>query len=195
MLAALCMAGTLATAGEAAKTTLDNLQTAYAGEAGAGARYEAFRRQADEEGYKSVAALFRAAAKSKGLRAAKSEAAIKALGGTAKAPEAKPEVKSTKENLEAAVTEKAAKEAAYPAFIKQAETDKNDKAVMVFKGDVGIEASLTPLFEQALKELDNWKAAGKEFLVCQVCAYVTSDSAIKQCPVCSAPRSKFDVVK
>ena len=46
------------------------------------------------------------------------------------------------------------------------------------------------LCQQALKELDGWKAA-KEFYVCTVCGYVSMDGKIKKCPVCAAPRSQF----
>jgi len=66
VIAALCVGwvGALNAAEAGSKSTLDNLQTAYNGESNAEARYEAFAAKADEEGYKSVAALFRAAAKS-----------------------------------------------------------------------------------------------------------------------------------
>ena len=41
--------------------TLDNLQAAYNGESNASAKYAAFAKKADEEGYGQVASLFRAA--------------------------------------------------------------------------------------------------------------------------------------
>jgi len=40
-------------------TTLDNLMAAYSGEMNANARYLAFAKKADEEGYGAVASLFR----------------------------------------------------------------------------------------------------------------------------------------
>jgi len=180
----------------AAKTTAENLQIAFNGESNAKARYEAFAAKADEEGYKSVATLFRAAAKSEGIHAVKHEAAIKKSGGKAKATIEKVDVKSTKENLEAALKgEIAEKDTMYPEMIKTAEADKNTPALYSFKGALAAEKMHAQYFEQALKELEAWKVAGKEFIVCLICGYTTMDMKLQKCPVCAAPRSKFDLVK
>lgn len=199
--AALISAGILggndANAALAAKaSTLDNLQYAYNGESNAKVRYEAFAAKADEEGYKSVASLFRSAVKSEGVHAAKHAAAIKKLGGEPKADIVKPEVKSTKENLEAALageTEELTN--MYPNFLKQAQEEGVSFAARSFKGALAGEVEHAKLYKEALDNLDAWKAPGKEFLVCMVCGYTTMDQGIKKCPVCAAPRGKFDVVK
>jgi rubrerythrin len=178
-----------------AKSTLDNLQAAYNGESNAKARYDAFAAKADAEGYKSVAALFRATSRSESIHAAKHPVAIKKLGAEPKAGIGKSDVKSTKENLEAALKgETYEKESMYPAFIKQADTDKNSGAVMSFKGALAAEVEHAKLFAQALKELDSWKEAGKEFYVCTVCGF-TMSKILPKCPVCAAPKSKFDIIK
>ncbi len=151
----------MASAAEAAgKTTLDNLQAAFNGESNAKAKYESFAVKADAEGYKSVASLFRAAAASETIHARRHAAVIKKLGAEPKATVGKPEVKSTKENLEAALAgETYEKETMYPAFIKLAETEKNKDAVMSFKGALAAEVEHAKLYKQALAELDAWKAA------------------------------------
>jgi len=182
--------------GEAGKTTLDNLQAAFNGESNAKARYEAFAAKADEEGYKSVAVLFRAASKSESIHAASHAETIKKLGAEPKAAIEKADVKSTKENLEAAIKgETYEKDSMYPAFIKQAEAEKIPDAVTTFKRAMGAEIEHAKLYSQALKDMDSWKAAGKEFLVCPVCGFTTMDMSLKICPVSSTPRSKFVVVK
>jgi rubrerythrin len=187
---------TLKAAEEAGKTTLDNLQAAFNGESNAKARYEAFAVKADEEGYKSVASLFRAAAKSEGIHAVKHGEMIKKMGAEAKATIEKADVKSTKENLEASIKgETDEKDSMYPAFIKKAQDEKNMGAAVTFKGAMAAEVEHAKLYSLALKELDSWKPAGKEFLVCQICGFTTMDQGMKQCPVCAAPRSKFDAVK
>jgi rubrerythrin len=181
---------------QSVETTLENLQTAYNGESNAKARYEAFAIKADAEGYKSVASLYRATSMSEGIHAAKHAEAIKKLGAAPKATIEKPEVKSTKENLEASIKgETYEKDTMYPAFIKKAEADKNKSAVQSFKGAMMAEVEHAKLYTQALKELSSWKEAGKEFLVCPVCGYTTVDKNFKLCSVCSTPRSKFAVVK
>jgi rubrerythrin len=83
--------------------TLDNLQAAYNGESNAKGRYEAFAVKADEEGYKGVASLFRAAAASEGVHLQGHAEDIKSMGAEPMAHIKGPEVKSTHENLEAAL--------------------------------------------------------------------------------------------
>ncbi len=182
--------------GASPAATLANLQSAYNGESNASARYEAFAVKADGEGYKTVASLFRATARSEAIHAKKHAAMIVKAGAVPKySPEA-PEVKATKENLEAAVKgETGEKDSMYPEFIKQAEADKNGGAALTFKGAMASEASHAELFKTALAGLESWKAGDKEFYVCLVCGYTTMDSALVKCPICAAPREKFETVK
>lgn len=196
----IAAAGVVSGAEEAAakpSTTLDNLQAAYKSASAAKAGFEAFAAKAAEEGYFSVAALFKAGALSEGIHAKKCAAAIEKLGAAVVAPEFKPPaVKSTKENLEAALKgEIAANQAALPAFAKLAETEKNIPAMYAFKGALAAEAEFVKMARAALAGIEDWKAAGKEFLVCDVCGYPTMDKALVKCPVCAAPRSKFTEVK
>ena len=196
--AALCvgLVFTVNAAEQTVGTTLENLQAAFNGESNAKVRYEAFAAKAEAEGYKSVASLYRATSKSEGIHAAKHAEMIKKAGAEPKATIEKADVKSTKENLEASIKgETYEKESMYPAFIKKAESDKNEGAARTFKGAMAAEVEHAKLYAQALKEIDSWKEAGKEFLVCQVCGFTSMDKNLKQCPVCSAPRSKFDTIK
>ena len=199
--AALCMsvAGVLnaAETAVAKNPLLDALQAAYAAESSAKVRNEAFAAKADAEGYKSVAGLFRALAKSEGLHAEHHAGMIKKIGAEPKAAEDKPEVKSTQDNLEAAVkAATTAKDTMYPALVKQVEAEKDAAgATMSFKGAAAIADTNIKLCQLALKDLEGWKAVGKEFLVCGVCGYVTADQKIEKCPICAAPRTKFELVK
>ena len=56
-----------------------NLREAFAGESQANRRYLAFAKKAEEEGYKQVAKLFRAAAEAETVHA---HAHLRALGGS-----------------------------------------------------------------------------------------------------------------
>ena len=196
-LCVLGIVGIVNAGGVTAKATLDNLHKAYKQEQVNKTTYGAFAVKADEEGFKSVAGLFRALARSEGMRLEKHAGMIKELGGKADATqETVVKIKTTKENLETALKmETTDKEAMYKRFAEQATTDKQAHAAMSFNGAVAIGASNAKMIEQATKELDAWKAAGKEFLVCEVCTYVTMDLKIEKCPICAAPRSKFEVVK
>jgi rubrerythrin len=195
--ATLCLLSWAHAAETAGKSTLDNLQAAFAGESNAQSKYTAFAVKADEEGYKSVAALFRATAMSEGIHAKKHAAAIKKLGAEAQAVIAKADVKSTKENLEAALAgETHEKDSMYPEFIKVATAEKNKQAVRSFQGAMAAEVEHAKLYAQALAELDAWKPAGKEFVVCQICGYTASlNNTQLKCPVCAAPKEKFTPVK
>ena len=103
------------------ESTMSNLQAAYNGESNAHARYLAFAKKADAEGYAGAASLFRAAARAEQIHAGNHADVIKKFG---RAPEAKleqPAVKSTRENLEAALKgESYERDEMYPAFIRDA---------------------------------------------------------------------------
>jgi rubrerythrin len=185
-----------AAAGEAASSaTLDNLQKAYANGLLAKARCEAFAAKADAEGYAAVGALLRAAANAEAIHLDKYAPVIKSLGGTPEAAVAAPKAGTTAENLKTLLEAVQSNKVAYAGFVKQAQTEKVEKAVMFLKGALADEASRGKLYAEAAGDLQNWKAAGKVFIVCQVCGYTTADIKLKTCPVCSAPRSKFSEFK
>jgi rubrerythrin len=189
------LAATISVAQEKAPaktTTRDNLQAAYNGESNAKAHYEAFAKKADEEGYKGVASLFRAAAASEEVHLRNHAEALKSMGAEPIADIKDLEVKSTRENLETALKgETYEMETMYPGFVKQADAEKNVKAARSFKGAMAAEKEHAKFYKDALDHLESWKAEQKTFLVCTVCGYTTMDLALKQCPVCSVPRDKF----
>ncbi len=129
------------------------------------------------------------------MHAARHAKAIEALGAAPKADVKAPEVKSTKENLEAALKgENYERLKMYPAFLKKALADKDQLAVYSFKGALASERMHARFYAAALKNLKNWKARHK-FIVCQNCGYTTDDLKLKVCPVCSKPRSQFTEVE
>jgi rubrerythrin len=171
------------------ETTVKNLQTAFNGESNAKARYEAFAKKADEEGYGQVASLFRAAAMAEGIHAAGYEKLIASGGATAKADIKPPEVRSTKENLEAAIGgETEEKQKMYPDFVAQAKTDKVDMAELLFSHALAVETEHAALYQTALGDLENWKAGKKEFLVCERCGHTSLWAELDKCPICSEPK-------
>lgn len=178
-----------------AGTTLENLQAAFNGESNAHARYLAFAQQADKEGYGKAASLFRAAAKAEEIHARNHAEVIKKLGGT---PEAKIEtrqVKSTKENLAAAIKgESYERDVMYPAFLKVARADRNRDAIQTFNYAKTAEAEHAKLYAEALDNLPQMKGAGQEYYVCTVCGYTTTKMDFAKCPSCFSPKHKYDKV-
>ncbi|NTV51795.1 MAG: rubrerythrin family protein [Candidatus Firestonebacteria bacterium] len=172
-------------------TSLQNLTTTFNGESHAQAKYLAFAKKAQSEGYLKIAKLFRAAAMSEGIQAQHHAAAVKAMGGIAKASPETPRVGSTRENLETALKSETYEIATlYPAYIQKAETEKNLKALQAFGGAKTIEAVHVKLFAAALSNLEAWKATG-DLYVCRVCGNVVEKLDFEYCPICKEPISEF----
>lgn len=195
-IAVLCLQLPAAQADESTDAVIANLQKAHNGELNANVRYLEFAVKAEAEGYKSVAALFRAAADSESIHARNFAETITKLGALPKTEMEKPVVKSTKENLEAALKgETAEKDTLYPAYAKHADKAKQADAAMFFKAAMAAETEHAKFFQQALDKMDDWKAAGKEFAVCQNCGNTVMGNPPKKCVVCDSPRSKFKIIK
>ena len=175
--------------------TLDNLQTAFNGESNASARYQAFAQKAEAEGYGKVASLFRAAARAEEIHANNHAAVIRNLGATPTADVKTPEVKSTAENLQAAIKgESYERDAMYPEFLKQAREDGNRDAIRTFNFAREAEAEHAKLYTEASTNLATWKTTAQPFYVCPSCGYTTSDLNFNKCPVDFTPREKFIAV-
>jgi rubrerythrin len=172
--------------------TLANLQKAYNGESNAHARYLAFAKKADEEGYGQVASLFRAAAKAEEVHFNAHAVVIKKLGGVPKADVKSPDVKSTKENLEAALKgESYERDTMYPEFIQAAQKENVPAALETFSDAKAVEAVHAKLYQEALANLDSWKGAKKDFFVCPECGNTVAALTFEKCPVCATPKDKF----
>ena len=138
-----------------ATSTLQNLQTAFNGESNAHARYLAFAKKAETEGYGEVASLFRAAARAEEIHANNHAVVIKKLGGKPEAKIETPDVKTTRENLEAAIKgESYERDTMYPEFLKQARQVRNTEAIQTFNFSKTAEAEHAKLYTTALKNLD-----------------------------------------
>lgn len=180
----------------AAATTLENLQTAYNGEQNAHSRYLAFARQADTEGYGQVASLFRAAARAEEVHAANHAKVIKQMGGDPTARIETPTVKTTRENLEAAIKgETYEKDTMYPEFLKQARAQGNVQATKTFNLAKTAEEEHAKLFSAALAGLDKSKgSSGTAYYVCPTCGFTTAAVDFPKCPSCFSPKEKFEQV-
>jgi rubrerythrin len=172
--------------------TLDCLMKAFNGESNANAKYLEFAKKADAEGYGQVASLFRAAAAAEEIHFKGHAEVIKSLGGTPKADIKPAEVKSTKENLEAAVKgESYERDVMYPEFIKVAEAEDVEAAVDAFFGAKAAEAGHAKLYQSALDNLEAWKGGKKDFFVCGQCGNTVQTLTFEKCPVCGKAKEQF----
>ena len=180
-----------------AKTsTLDNLQAAYNGESNAHARYLAFAQKADAEGYGEVASLFRAAARAEEIHASNHSAVIEKMGAKPQAKIETPDVKSTRENLQAAIKgETYERDVMYPDFLKQARLDRNRDAIKSLNYAKTAEAEHAKLYTEALNKLDQLKGTkSTAFYVCPNCGFTARTLPAKECPSCFTPKEKFEKV-
>jgi rubrerythrin len=164
--------------------TKDNLEAAFAGESQANRKYLFFAEKAEQEGHKQVAKLFRAAADAETVHAKNH---LKVMQG----------IKSTRENLLAAKGgENHEFTEMYPAFIKQADTEGNNKAKDSFDMANKVEKIHHGLFDAALSNVEKGEAiAEKTIYVCQYCGNTVEGEAPEKCPVCGAPRKMFKLIE
>lgn len=67
---------------DAGTKTIENMQSAYKGEKTATAKYEAFSKKAEEEGYHNIALLYNAVSAAENIHAINHKAVIEDAGGT-----------------------------------------------------------------------------------------------------------------
>ena len=174
--------------------TLQNLQAAFAGESNAHRRYLAFAKKADEEGYGQIASLFRAAARAEQIHATAHATVITRMGSNAQAQIEPLVVKSTRENLAAAIAgEEHERDVMYPGFIKEAEAENNSAAVRTFKRALEAEAEHARLYKDALGRIEQLKTK-TVYYVCAICGYTVEKLTFDRCPICNNPKEKFETV-
>ena len=195
-LAFLVSACLLVCGARAATTTLENMQAAFNGERNAHARYLAFAEMAANEGYGEVASLFRAAARAEEVHASNHAAVIEKMGGVPNVAIATQEVKSTRENLEAAIKgESYERDTMYPEFLQQARTENNRDAVRSLNLAKTAEAEHAKLYAAALGQLNQLKGTKEgTFFVCPVCGFTTRQVDFSKCPSCFTAKERFEKV-
>jgi rubrerythrin len=175
--------------------TLENLKAGIKGETTASAKYAAFAQKAKEEGNVNVAKLFLAASKAESIHAANHRKVLEGLG--VKMEDFKPEfeVKTTAENLQAAIDgESYEATTMYPQFLADAKTENVEKATKSFTWALDTEKKHHNFYASALEAL---KATAEntlptEYVVCPVCGN-TYDKAKQddKCAFCQTSKEKF----
>ena len=154
------------------------LREAFAGESQANRKYLAFAAKADQEGFPQAARLFRAAADAETIHAHSHLRALK-------------EVRSTRENLEAAVAGETHEfKSMYPGMIESARTEGNKEAERSFHFANEVEKVHAALYQKLLKSLGE-SGETYPYYVCPVCGYTSEREAPETCPVCGAKGKLF----
>ena len=158
--------------------TENDLKEAFAGESQANRTYLAFAKKAEQEGYKQVAKLFRAAAEAETVHA---HAHLRELGG----------VKSTRENLGTAISGETHEfKSMYPAMIEDAKAEDNKGALRSFTYANDVEKIHAALYQKALDGLGK-EEKDADYYVCQVCGMTVEGEPPDECPVCKSKKQAF----
>ena len=157
--------------------------------------HKAFAEAADKDKFKDAAAMFRATARAEENHVKSIGDMITAQGGKPVAGTAKPEVKTTAENVKAAIAgESAESGTVYPGFAETAKAEENGAAERLFKLLAEVDGQHAKLYKKADKDLAYWKKAEREFWLCPVCGNVTT-SKKESCAVCATDPGAFEQVK
>jgi rubrerythrin len=175
--------------------TLENLQAAFNGESNANAKYSAFAKKADEEGYGKLGSLFRAAAAAEKVHADNHAVVIRKMGGEPKAEILTPVVATSSKNLEAAIAgETYERDTMYPEFISTAKAAGSRDALQTLNYAKTAEAEHAKFYQAALADLPSMKGAGQTYYVCAVCGMTTTNLNFKKCVSCFTPKEKYFAV-
>lgn len=179
--------------------TVKNLLAAYQGEVSTRAKYLAFAKQADLDGYRGVASLFRAAARAEQIHANNQARVLRQMGAETSAQVEIFKVRSTIENLRSALRgEEYEIETLYPAFIDEATAQINSTAARSFVYALEAERTHAQLYTEAIALLEtealaSWIAFERNFYVCPVCA-CTSHQKTENCVICSFPSDRVETI-
>jgi rubrerythrin len=163
-------------------TTQEHLATAFAGESQANRKYLAFAKQAEKEGFAQIGRLFRAAADAETIHAHYHLGNMSGVGDTLR-------------NLEEAVAgETYEYTSMYPPMLEQAEREGH-RSRIAFRYALAAEKVHARLFKQALEALKAGKdLSTMDVYLCPVCGDVEFGEPPEKCPICGAPRAKYQKV-
>lgn len=165
--------------------TEENLRTAFSGESQARNKYTYYGEQADQDGYKQIAEIFKITALNEEQHA---KIWFKLLNDG---------VGNTADNLKnAAEGEHFEWEEMYAEFAKTAEEEGFTQIAWLFRGVADIEKSHEQRFltlEKAVREGTVFEKDETTVWVCRNCGHITVGAKPPQvCPICSHPQSYFE---
>jgi rubrerythrin len=176
--------------------TIENLKAAYNGESTASAKYAAFAEKAKEEGFDTIAVMFRATSKAEAIHADNHLKVLVKLGVKVEGPQIGTfSVMSTAENLTDAIKGESYEiETMYPGFIADAQKEKSKDAVKSFTWAHDTEKKHKAFYSKALDVLNSGSETGLplQWMVCPVCGNTYDLASMPAaCDFCMTKREKF----
>jgi rubrerythrin len=181
------------------ENAVGNLLLAYEGELNAHARYHAYAAKAEAEGIYGAASLFRAAARAEQIHAGNHARVIRHMGGEAVAQIRSFRVKSTLENLKAALGgEQHEIDSLYPAFLIHATSQLDTSAMRSFVWAMEAEKTHARLYQDAVTTMEEgpgWIKDQLDFFVCTLCGYTAKTQEADNCPACNFVWDRFERIR
>lgn len=174
--------------------TTENMLAAFKGETTASAKYAAYSKKAEQEGYHEIALLFKAASTAENIHAVNHKAVLQESGVSI--PAFKPEftVKTTKENLQDAITGETYEiTTMYPEFLTAANAAGNQLAMISLNYAYKTEKKHKVYYEAALNALQNntVKTLPTVFYICPTCGNTYETKAPARCGISMTSGEKF----
>jgi rubrerythrin len=181
------------------ENAVGNLLSAYEGEVNAHVRYKAYANKAETEGLFGAASLFRAAARAEQIHAGNHARVIRHMGGEIEAEIRPFRVKSTLENLKAALGgEQHEIDSLYPNFLVHATSRLDTTAVRSFMWAIEAEKTHARLYQDAVASMESgpgWTQEQLDFYVCTLCGYTARTQEADNCPACNFVWDRFEVIR
>ncbi|HEY2472079.1 MAG TPA: rubrerythrin family protein [Terracidiphilus sp.] len=177
---------------------ISNLLEAYENEVNAHAQYKAFATKAEAEGMYGAASLFRAAARAEQIHASNHARVIRHMGGGIEAEIRPFRVRSTMENLKAALGgEQQEIESLYPSILVHAASQLDTAGMRSIHWAIESEKTHARLYEDALATMETgpgWTKDQLDFYVCTLCGYTAKTQEADNCPACNFVWDRFEVI-
>lgn len=177
--------------------TVANLKAAIDGEATASAKYAAFAGQAANDSLYAIEALFKATSGAEAIHIKNHQAVLVALGVADYQPNIQNfDVKTTAENLQAAIDGETYEfTTMYPGFIKDAETESVQGALVSFNYAQDAEKGHAKIYANALANIGTSNALDTIYYVCPKCGNTYAGTPSELCELCQTPASDFIIFK
>ncbi len=182
---------------DASIQTIENMRAAYKGEKTATAKYEAFSKKAEEEGFHNISLLYNAVSAAENIHASNHKVVIEDAGSTVPVIIPAFTVKTTKENLSDDINGEAYEaNTMYPDFLKTAELADNQIAFLSLTYAMKTELKHKHFFEQALGDINSntINSLPSTYSVCPDCGN-TYTTVPKHCDFSLTDGDKFIVFK
>jgi rubrerythrin len=168
------------------KLTIQNMKNAFKGETTANAKYAAFSKKAEEEGYPEIAMLFKAASGAEQIHANNHKVVLQRMGEEIPTVTPEYEVGSTMENLKNAIEGESYEfNTMYPNFIKDANAAGNYMAQISLTYAYKVEQKHRDFYKTALKALENGNVSSlpSVYYLCPTCGNTYATTAPARCEI------------